>query len=156
MPDPRRRSGGVVMVILLCGLLGPLVALGCGRKAPPKPPQRPPLPQAADLAVQLQADRVRLIWTLAPLEAPLAAVAHFVVHRDALALSAGPCADCPPRYEMVGRVAYTPNAPRRDGALRFQFTETVAAGFRYRYQVALRLADGRQGEPSKPVEVTRD
>ncbi|MEJ2642833.1 MAG: hypothetical protein P8010_25060, partial [Desulfosarcinaceae bacterium] len=73
---------------------------------------------------------------------------------DALSVSAGDCPTCPPHYQLMARVPYDPNAAVTNGELNFQYTQTVAGGYRYRYQVALRLVDGRQGEPSEPVEVT--
>jgi hypothetical protein len=56
----------------------------------------------------------------------------------------------------VAQVPYDPDAPLVDRGLVFQYVETVAAGYRYRYRVALRLVDGRQGDPSETVEVTLD
>jgi hypothetical protein len=86
----------------------------------------------------------------------LARDARFALYRDALPSSAGACPDCPPRYELVAQVPYDPDAPLVDRGLVFQYVETVAAGYRYRYRVALRLVDGRQGDPSETVEVTLD
>jgi hypothetical protein len=162
MPIPLRNGG-----CLLVGLLASLLFIhGCGRKAPPKPPQAEPLPVVKALTAELAEARVRLSWTMAPLTDRLAHEAEFVIYRDALSLAAGDCPTCPPQYELVAQLPYDPDAARNNaarmdatepnGGLKFQYIETVAGGYRYRYQVALRLVDGRQGEPSKSVEVTFD
>jgi hypothetical protein len=150
MPEPCRDGGRLLLLVLLAGLL--LVG-GCGRKAPPKPPQTAPLPVVTNLRAESDGDRVQLSWTLAPLEGRLARESQFAIYRDALPMSAGDCPTCPPRYQRVAQVSYNPDADRTDGTLSFQYTEAVARGYRYRYQVALRLIDGRQGEPSETVEV---
>jgi len=158
MRDLRRGCGRLLLVGLICTLS---FAVGCGRKAPPKPPAAKPLPVATDLTVKLDDGRVTLTWVLAPLGAYLAKEARFALYRDELPVSAGACPTCPARYQLVAQPPYDPDAPRTDLGLRFQYSETVAAGqvaagYRYRYQVALRLADGRQGQPSTSVEVTLD
>jgi hypothetical protein len=156
MAGPHRRGARLLLLGLLAGLLA---AGGCGRKAPPRPPQAEPLPVVKDLLARLDGERVALSWTLPPLTGRLAQDAQFAIYRDDLSVSAGDCPTCPPHYQLVARVPYDPNAVRINAArrgekLRFQYTETVAGGYRYRYQVALRLVNGRQGEPSQPAEVT--
>jgi hypothetical protein len=112
------------------------------------------LPVATELNAKLAGDQVQLTWTLAPLEGRLAKNARFALYRDALPVSAGACPTCPSRYELVAQVPYNPNAPRGGKGLVFEFVDAVAVGYRYRYQVTLRLAKDRQGDPSEPVEVT--
>ena len=104
----------------------------------------------------LDGEQVTLTWTLAPLTGRLAREARFALYRDALPVSVGTCPNCPPQFELVAQVPYDPSAPRGDMGLLFNYVETVAAGYRYRYQVALRLDNGRQGDPSETVEVTFD
>jgi hypothetical protein len=161
MPKPRPRRANLLLLGLLAGLL---VAGGCGRKAPPRPPRAEPLPVVGNLTVGHTGDQVQLSWTSTPLSGRLAQDAQFAIYRDALSLTVGECPTCPPHFQLVAEVPYEPTAARMDaartgaadtnGGLTFHYTETVAGGYRYRYQVALRLVDGRQGEPSEPVEVT--
>ena len=141
-------------IALLCALL--LWAGGCGRKAPPRPPEADPLPVATNLKAQRQGDQVLLTWALAPLSGRLAKDARFAVYRDDQPVDAPACPGCPPRYVLVAQLPYNPNAPLGEMGLGFQFSDPVAAGHRYRYQIALRLNDGRQGEPTQSVEVTID
>jgi hypothetical protein len=154
MGDRSRRVGARCRIALLCALL--LFAVGCGRKAPPRPPAAKPLPKVSGLAARLDGDRVTITWKLTPLAGRLAKDARFALYRDALPSSVDVCPNCPPRYELVAQVPYDPNAPLVDKVLVFQYVETVATGYRYRYQVVLRLASGRQGDPPDPVEVILD
>ena len=161
MPDRGPQTACRCLTGLICCLL--LLTGGCGRKAPPRPPAAEPLPVVAGLAAKrvqasglLQPPSVALTWTLMPLSDRMGKDAGFALYRDALPISAGACPSCPPRYELVAQVPYTPAAPRVDAGFRFQHIDTVVAGYRYRYQVALRLADGRQADPSETVEVIID
>lgn len=133
-----------------------LFTVGCGRKAPPRPPQARPLPVVRNLTASVDKGVVALTWELAVLERRLAKGARFALYRDELPLSAGACSSCPPRYVLVAQVAYSAEAPQGKSGHLFQYSETVLGGFRYRYQVALRLANGRQGDPSESVEVILD
>lgn len=143
-----------ILTGLVCGLL--LASLGCGRKAPPRAPDTPPLPVASNLTAIIQAEKVVLAWELVPLERRLAKAARFAIYRDELPLSAGACPTCPPRYQLVAQVPYDPEVAAGETGQLFRYSETVASGFRYRYQVALRLANGRQGDSSNMVEVMLD
>lgn len=154
MAKRRRWAGRRCRIGLLCALV--LIATGCGRKAPPRPPRAEPLPVATGLTAKLAGDQVLLAWTLAPLAGRMAQEARFALYRDALPAGAGACPNCPPQYELVAQLPYDPNAPRVNRDLVFKFVDSVAVGYRYRYQVALRLSNGRQGDPSETVEVTLD
>lgn len=147
------RRSWLYRLLLVCLLL---ISVGCGRKAPPRAPQARPLPVVRNLTASVHEGRVALTWKLTALERRLAKDARFALYRDELPLSAGACPTCPPRYVLVAQVAYNPEAPQGEDGHLFQYAETVSGGFRYRYQVALRLANGRQGDPSESVEVTLD
>lgn len=153
MRDRRHALQRLILAGLVCGLL---LSVGCGRKAPPRAPQAQPLPVARNLSATVHDGLVALSWELAALELRLAKDARFALYRDELPLSAGACPTCPPRYQLVAEVPYDPEAPQGKSGHIFQYSETVADGFRYRYQVALRLANGRQGDPSESVEVMLD
>lgn len=154
MTDGRHALPLLILMSLVCGLL--LFSPGCGRKAPPQAPKARPLPVARNLTAKVDAGRVVLSWELTPLESRLAKDARFALYRDELPLSAEACSTCPPRFHLVAQVSYDPEAALGASGRMFTYSETVAGGFRYRYQVALRLTNGRQGEPSKTVEVTLD
>jgi hypothetical protein len=154
MIDGRHALPRLILASLVCGLL--LFSVSCGRKAPPRAPKARPLPVARNLTAKVHGGRVVLTWELMPLESRLAKDARFALYRDELPLGAGACATCPPRYQLVAQVPYDPETNQGKIGHIFQYSETVADGFRYRYQVALRLTNGRQGEPSKTVEVMLD
>ena len=144
----------LAVMSLVCSLL--LVSFGCGRKAPPRVPNAQPLPVVRNLTVSVNEATVVLTWEMAPLERRLAKDARFALYRDELPLSAEPCSTCPPRFQLVAQVAYDPQAAQGASGRVFTYSETIVGGSRYRYQVALRLDNGRQGEPSKTVEVMLD
>ena len=53
-------------IVSLCGFLVGVVclAMGCGRKGPPKPPRTVTPPSVSDVRAEVDGDRIELSWTI--------------------------------------------------------------------------------------------
>jgi hypothetical protein len=118
----------------------------CGVKAPPVPPQHPPLPAVVDLAATLDGDTVTLTWNH---DRTARGVAGYEVVRSAADPARPPCPGCPLVYQKAGTAA----ASRDTAAVTF--TEQVPAGFVYTYKVRAVGSSGDRGADAGTVVVDR-
>lgn len=124
-----------------------LVGLGgCGKKAPPVPPKRPPLPQVTALKGRLEGDTVYLNWRSEPVDR---GVRGYVVLRAQSSAASPPCPGCPLVFQKAGVVS----SEHADGA--FEFAEPVPEGFIYTYKVQPVGSSGDRGQDSNSVIVDR-
>ncbi len=121
-----------------------VLAVSCGKKGPPVPPDQPLPPRVEALAADLQDQSVTLRWVQSKESAPVAA---YGIYRAATALEGADCTDCPLLFQKQGEV----EAPA--GQTAFQFSEAVKPGFRYTYKVRPYFEDGAPGPYSHPVAV---
>jgi hypothetical protein len=132
-------SIGVVMIaVCLCAL-----ALGaCGRKAPPVPPRRPPLPQPTALEGTRDGDTVRLTWQQGRHGQ---GVVRYAVMRARWPVEEPPCDGCPLIFEEVGSVTVEPAMEE------IEFEEPVAADMVYSYKVVPVGSSGERGTASNRI-----
>lgn len=144
-------SGGRRLVVgrsLLVAFLvaAALVAVGCGKKAPPLPPRLPMPPAVTDLAHSLQGGNLTLTWTQ-PKGAgiDLSVVDGFYVYRSLVKLPGNECPGCPLTFTKVAEIPF-------DAASMTHY-ELLRKGFRYTYKVVPHTLGGQTGADSNLVSV---
>ena len=156
MPMMKRFPGRISSRILL-GLVAVALCLvlpaGCGKKGPPRPPQRPLPPKVKDLAYSLRNDRVELSWTVPggadPSASPPAAVK---VLRSRLSAEEAGCENCPIRYTVTGNIPIQKNQAEKLEHIRMRYTESIEPGYRYIYKVIVYDEYGIGGKDSNIVK----
>ena len=156
MPMMKRFPGRIPSRILL-GLVAVALCLvlpaGCGKKGPPRPPQRPLPPKVKDLAYSLRNDRVELSWTVPggadPSASPPAAVK---VLRSRLSAEEAGCENCPIRYTVTGNIPIQKNQAEKLEHIRMRYTESIEPGYRYIYKVIVYDEYGIGGKDSNIVK----
>ncbi len=131
----------VVWVGLCCAVL--LVLAGCGKKAPPVAPRQRPLVAVRDLKGALRQDFVKLTWSHNPENWTATA---YVVLRTQQELALPACADCPLAFQKTGSVPLARSLRQEKHTL--DFSQSLAAGFRYSFIVRPVTASGAQGPDS--------
>jgi len=130
-----------------------LLAAGCGRKAPPRPPGEAAAPAAAvSLNGNVSGGSVFLRWTL--VEGPgaeTAATAGFYVYRSRRGLTAADCPGCPVLFERIAAIARQ-NGGSAGSAGPFEYQEELEKGYRYFYKVGTYLPSGADGAESNTIE----
>lgn len=133
------------MVLTLVLLVG-FGMWGCGVKAPPVPPQRPPMQPAEGLTGSLEGDTVILTWRHDP---NVKSIDSYVVLRVQDDPAAPQCPGCPLIYQRVGTL------PVDRATREVRFSETVPEGYIYTYKVRAVGATGDQGPDSKTIVIDR-
>ena len=141
-------------ILLMTTALAFLTVCGCGKKAPPKPPegqQRPPV--VADLTGEIENGILLLSWTVpAPdKEKPLLAAGFEVlVYRQSLG---EPCPNCPPNYKPVGQLKVLGNLQVAAGSQSMRYRYPVEQGYRYSVVVVAVADDGTTGNESNTLKI---
>ena len=134
-------SGAICAVLLV-------LSAGCGKKAPPVAPQQRPLAAVADLKGELDQGHVRLTWSHSPDN--WGAVAYIIL-RAQRELSQVDCADCPMVFQKAGSLPL-PSSLRKEKH-RLDFSQKLAAGFRYTFSVRPIHSSGAHGPDSNLVVI---
>jgi hypothetical protein len=133
-------------VFLLCFSV---LLLNCGKKGPPRPPDRRDPPTVTDLQHGIQKTRVDLSWTVPKKEKRLQSdLDGFRVYRSKLALSEADCENCPLQFTMVRDIAMLDK--KKDD--RITFSETLEPGYSYTYLVKGYSDNGMVSGDSNLVE----
>jgi len=143
------------LLLVLAG--SSLLWIGCGKKGPPRPPQRPLPPVVRDLAYTVQNDIVKLSWTVPGTEsrsaAPPAAVKVF---RFRLSAEEADCKKCPIRFALTGDIPIFKKRSEKSKPTRMSYTEFVETGYRYIYKVIVFDENGTGGKDSNIVKFDHD
>lgn len=144
------RHTNIYACALICGLLAlTIVALsGCGKKAPPVAPRRIPLIGVSDLQGSLSLGRVELSWHHPPENVR---AQGYLVLRAQSSLSQPDCPDCPLVFQKVDTISISRSLRKQRHAMAF--SQDVAQGFRYTYNVRPYQSSGSQGPDSNLVVI---
>ena len=130
-----------------------LSLLGCGKKAPPRPPDQIALPVVKDLKVTIGRDMLWLTWTIPVAEDEKDSnFTGFSVYRSKTAIPESDCKNCPIQFAMVDQVLVEVkpfNDPYRS---TISFEEPLENGFRYIYKVIGHTDGGRVSGDSNYVD----
>ena len=157
--QPRRLSGGRGFPIrpLLAVSLAALIVLataGCGKKAPPKPPEGQVLPPpVSDLAGDMSDGRLELKWTVPPTTAryPLPPAGFTVLAFKEI--SGDPCPNCPPNFQPIGTLKVLGQLSKAGGRQAMRFSYALTEGYRYTFTVVSIASDGTPGEASNRLRI---
>ena len=141
----------LIFVLAIGGLI--FWSLGCGKKGPPRPPQRPLPPVVKDLGYTVHDDIVELSWTV-PVAAggsasPPAAVKVF---RSRLSAEEAGCQNCPIRYSLSVDIPIRKKRSEKSKPIRMRYSEVVEPGYRYVYKVIVFDEYGFDGRDSNVVK----
>ena len=134
--------------LAVCGAVLLVLALGCGKKAPPVAPKPRPLTAVTDLKGALRDEQVRLTWTHRTDNSYAKA---YVVLRAQRGLSQPACGDCPRVFQKVDTISIPGSLRDKEQALNF--SQSLAPGFSYTYSVRPVHGSGAQGPDSNLVTV---
>ncbi len=143
------------MVALLLLLVGSsLLWIGCGKKGPPRAPQRP-LPVAVkDLEYTVRNDIVELNWTV-PGKAQNRSAAPPVavkVFRSRLSAEEAGCENCPIRFAKSVDIPIQSQRSEKSKPIRMSYSEFIEPGYHYIYKVIVFDEYGIGGKDSNIVK----
>ena len=142
----------ILLVIIACMFLA--VLYGCGKKAPPKPPegqQQPPV--VANLAGDVENGILILNWTVpVPTEQSPLLVSGFnvLVYKQPLG---EPCPNCPPNYKQVGRLSVLGNLEVAAGSRSMRYRYPLETGYQYSLVVVSITDDGTPSRESNTLKI---
>ncbi|MDF1593347.1 MAG: hypothetical protein P1P89_17675 [Desulfobacterales bacterium] len=138
-----------ILILLAVGF----VWVGCGKKAPPRPPGPEEAPATVGrLSKTISVDTLSLTWD--PVTKKAAEPAGFYVFRSKVRLTDSACPTCPVFFERVAAIPYREKGSGDAAPHPFEYRETLARGFRYIYKVAAYSNSGAIGKDSNTVEFT--
>jgi hypothetical protein len=143
-----KNTGSRLVRLGACAAALLLLAIGCGRKAPPVAPHPRPLSAVTDLKGILDGEHIRLTWTHRPDNRYAKA---YVVLRAQRGVSRPECSDCPRVFQKVGSIP--PAGAMRDTEQSLTFSQNLAEGFFYTFSVRPIHHSGVQGPDSNFVIV---
>jgi len=127
--------------------------VGCGKKGPPRPPQRRSPPAVIDLSYAVDNRIVELNWTVQGAEDRSAsAPVGYKVFRSKVSGEESNCEKCPIRFEEIADVPIQMKRSEKSKPTRLRFTEVLEPGYRYIYKVILYDQDGQGGKDSNTVK----
>ena len=129
-----------------------LILLGCGKKAPPRPPRGNRPPNVLDLAYSISGNTIKLSWTIPKTSAKAKSPAiGFIIYRAQQSDIDSDCPDCPIRFLRIGDVLVTSTAPGQP-EVPVVWTQTIEPGYRYLYKIKAYDDDGIRSSDSNMVD----
>ena len=126
---------------------------GCGRKAPPKPPQEKQQPAVKDLSRSIDRDQLRLTWSVSNGPSSRASgSAGFMVYKAKQKLSGFDCRNCPVLFERIADISLNQTASTHLGRKTIRYFDRVEKGYRYLYKVIVYSKNGVMGKESNTIE----
>ncbi len=135
---------------MLAALAVASLASGCGRKAPPKPPEFAAPKAIGDLRAANRGDGILLSWGRPSEHAddtPLNNLGHFVVERAPASSAAG--------FVQIATLEVTDQERFRKTRTFSYLDRQIEVGSDYLYRVIAFTADGYGSQPSNAVRITR-
>ena len=127
--------------------------VGCGKKGPPRPPQRRSPPAVKDLSYTIDNQIVELSWTVEGADdRATSAPVGYKVFRSKLSAAESNCEKCPIRFTEFADVPIQMKSSEKSKPTRLRFTETLEPGYRYIYKVIAYDRDGESSQDSNTVE----
>lgn len=127
--------------------------IGCGKKGPPRPPQRPLPPAVKDLTHVIYGEKVELSWTVPSAEdrkaSPPVAIKVF---RSRLSAEEASCENCPIHYSVSGDIPIHQKRSEQSKPLKMSYTEDIEPGYRYMYKVIVLDEYGISSQDSNIVK----
>jgi hypothetical protein len=126
---------------------------GCGKKDPPRVPQRRLPPAVKDLSYAIDNQIVELSWTVQEADDRSASVpVGYKVFRSKLSAAEFDCEKCPIRFVEIGDVPIQMKRSGKSKPTRLRFKEVLEPGYRYIYKVIVYDEDGEGSKESNTVE----
>lgn len=130
-----------------------LSILGCGKKAPPRPPDQIPLPVVKDLKVTIGRDMLWLTWTIPVAEGKKdSEFTGFSIYRSKAAIPESDCKNCPILFKRVDQIPVEVKPFNDPYWSTMSYEEPLEKGFRYIYKVIGHADDGRVSGDSNFVD----
>ena len=127
--------------------------IGCGKKAPPVPPQRFTPPAVNDLSYRLAGSTLSLNWTLPAIKKTKPTdIAGCIVFRARASVSESDCPTCPPKFVSVADLSPGGDSQTKKNLKTMNYSESLTQGYRYTYKVNCYSAKGVSGRDSNTVE----
>ena len=127
---------------------------GCGRKAPPRPPQEKQQPAVKDLSKSLDGDRLKLTWSVpGSANRRITGPAGFMIYKSRQKLTDSDCRNCPILFERIADIPAHQTASKHLDGKTVSYVDTVEKGYRYFYKVIVYSENGVMGKDSNTVEL---
>jgi hypothetical protein len=151
MRSLKRRSGKCLIGLILA-LVCAALPVSCGKKAPPRLPDRDVAAGVRNLTATLEGGDIVLRWT-AMADKDAQGAGGYFVYRSADPVTEDVCDGCPVLFRRVAEVPMA--APAQEGR-RMTYREAPMPGTRYRFKVVPYDEQKRIGPDSNIVGITTD
>ena len=129
------------------------LGIGCGKKAPPRPPRLLPPPAVQDLAFTVHDGMVELTWSVAAtVDRSASSPVAVKVFRARLSVEEAGCENCPIRYIVSGDIPIQKKRSEKSEPIKMSYTEFVDPGYRYLFKVIVYDEAGNGGKDSNIVQ----
>ena len=126
---------------------------GCGKKAPPRPPELRFPPAVKDLSYAIASQKVELNWTVQSADDHSASFpASCKILRSKLSAEESNCEKCPIRFTAIGDIPIEMKRSEKPQSTGMRFSEILEPGYRYIYKVVVYDEDGQRSKDSNTVE----